>query len=108
MLADRGYDSDALRAKIAGIGALANIRPVDHLQKLVIFSTTNTGCAFLMPLLMLAYWRRANGTGATAAMCAGVLTVIGLYGAGVVIDGGWSHQSYPYGLKHALRPEQFP
>ena len=29
-------------------------------------------------------------------------------GTSLVIDGGWSHQSYPYGLKHALRPEQFP
>jgi 3-oxoacyl-[acyl-carrier protein] reductase len=29
-------------------------------------------------------------------------------GTSVIVDGGWSHQSYPYGLKHALRPEQFP
>jgi transposase len=30
LLADRGYDSDALRAKIAEQGAYANIRPLDH------------------------------------------------------------------------------
>lgn len=30
LLADRGYDSDALRAKIVDAGALANIRPLDH------------------------------------------------------------------------------
>ena len=30
VLADRGYDSDALRAKIADQGAYANIRPLDH------------------------------------------------------------------------------
>jgi transposase len=30
VLADRGYDSDALRAKIAAQGAKANIRPLDH------------------------------------------------------------------------------
>jgi transposase len=29
VLADRGYDSDALRAQIAAQGALANIRPLD-------------------------------------------------------------------------------
>jgi 3-oxoacyl-[acyl-carrier protein] reductase len=29
-------------------------------------------------------------------------------GTALVVDGGWSRQSYPYGLKHALRPEQFP
>jgi Na+/proline symporter len=76
---------------VVGIVAiLANIRPVDHLQKLVIFSTTNTGCAFLMPLLMLCYWRRANGAGALAAMSAGVLTVVALYGAGIIHDGDWT------------------
>jgi transposase len=30
VLADRGYDSDALRAQIAAQGALANIRPLDN------------------------------------------------------------------------------
>lgn len=30
LLADRGYDSDALRAMIAAQGATANIRPLDH------------------------------------------------------------------------------
>jgi transposase len=30
VLADRGYDSDALRAMIAGQGARANIRPLDQ------------------------------------------------------------------------------
>jgi transposase len=30
LLADRAYDSDALRAKIAAQGATANIRPLDH------------------------------------------------------------------------------
>ena len=30
LLADRGYDSDALREKLAGQGARANIRPLEH------------------------------------------------------------------------------
>ncbi len=30
LLADRGYDSDVLREKIAARGAYANIRPLDH------------------------------------------------------------------------------
>jgi NAD(P)-dependent dehydrogenase (short-subunit alcohol dehydrogenase family) len=29
-------------------------------------------------------------------------------GTAIVLDGGWSRQLYPYGLKHALRPKQFP
>lgn len=31
-----------------------------------------------------------------------------LTGASIVVDGGWSHQSYPYDLKRAIRPDQFP
>lgn len=30
-----------------------------------------------------------------------------LTGASIVIDGGWSRQSYPYDLKRAIRPDQF-
>ena len=29
-------------------------------------------------------------------------------GTSIVLDGGWSRQLYPYGLKHAVRPTQFP
>jgi len=38
VLADRGYDSDALRAKIADQGAYANIRPLDYRTNLPAFS----------------------------------------------------------------------
>ena len=39
LLADRGYDSDALRAKVGDVGALANIRPLDHRTDPPAFST---------------------------------------------------------------------
>jgi NAD(P)-dependent dehydrogenase (short-subunit alcohol dehydrogenase family) len=29
-------------------------------------------------------------------------------GTSIVLDGGWSRQLYPYGLKNTLRPTQFP
>ncbi len=29
-------------------------------------------------------------------------------GTAIVLDGGWSHQLYPYSLKNALHPTQFP
>ena len=29
-------------------------------------------------------------------------------GTTVVVDGGWTHQFYPHGLKRAIRPDQFP
>jgi transposase len=38
LLADRAYDSDALRAKIAAQGASANIRPLDHRRQPPAFS----------------------------------------------------------------------
>jgi transposase len=38
VLADRGYDSDALRAQIAAQGAYANIRPLDNRKHLPAFS----------------------------------------------------------------------
>jgi len=31
-----------------------------------------------------------------------------LTGTTIVVDGGWSRQFYPYGLKHAMRPREFP
>jgi NAD(P)-dependent dehydrogenase (short-subunit alcohol dehydrogenase family) len=31
-----------------------------------------------------------------------------LTGTTIVIDGGWSRQLYPYGLKQAMKPDQFP
>ena len=38
LLADRGYDSDALRAQVADQGAYANIRPLDHRTEKPAFS----------------------------------------------------------------------
>lgn len=38
MLADRGYDSDALRAAIASRGAWANIKPMPHRVNIPVFS----------------------------------------------------------------------
>ena len=38
MLADRGYDSDALRAAVASRGAWANIKPMPHRVNIPVFS----------------------------------------------------------------------
>jgi transposase len=38
MLADRGYDSDGLRAAIASRGAWANIKPMPHRVNIPVFS----------------------------------------------------------------------
>ena len=56
------------------IGAVAvalNIFPVKHLQTFVVFSSGCAASSFLMPTLMMCYWRRATAAGTIAAMLAG-------------------------------------
>lgn len=67
------------------VGALAigaNIRPVKYLQALVVFSGACSAAAFVAPVLMTAYWRRATAAGVVAAMVAGAGTMFVLFAAG--------------------------
>ena len=68
------------------IGVAANIRPVDFLQKLIVFSTMATAASFVAPALMLAFWRRATATGAMSAMVAGGLTILALFVCGPLLE----------------------
>lgn len=79
---------------IVGLVAVAaNVRPVQYLQAIVVFSGSCGSAAFLVPLLMAAYWRRSTATGAAAAMLAGTTVMLLLYGA------NWIHGSFqPYYL----------
>jgi Na+/proline symporter len=66
---------------MAGIGliaALLNIAPVEKLQMLVVFSSGCAASSFLIPTLMLCYWRRATAAGTIAAMLAGALASLSL------------------------------
>lgn len=69
------------------LGVLANINPVQFLQKLVVFSTSATAATFVAPALMLAYWRRATAAGSLAGMLLGALTVLSLFTAGPLVEG---------------------
>lgn len=70
-----------------GLVALAaNIRPVDYLQAIVVFSGSCAAATFLVPLLMAAYWRRATAAGALAAMLAGSATMICLFAISWIRD----------------------
>jgi sodium/pantothenate symporter len=69
------------------IGAICvglNIVPVDQLQMLVTFSSGCAASAFLVPTLMMCYWRRATGAGTIGAMGAGALVAFSLNVAGLV------------------------
>jgi Na+/proline symporter len=61
------------------IGAL---NPPRFLQYIIVFIGTGLGCAFLVPMLMTLYWRRATRAGVMAAMLGGFLTVASLYALG--------------------------
>ena len=70
------------------IGAVAvglNIFPVKHLQVFVVFSSGCAASSFLMPTVMMCYWRRATAAGTIAAMLAGAIASSALNLAGLVV-----------------------
>jgi sodium/pantothenate symporter len=69
----------AVMTVIGLIAFLANIRPVEYLQAIVVFSGTGAAATFVVPALFVAFWRRATAPGMLAAMIAGGMTMIGLY-----------------------------
>jgi sodium/pantothenate symporter len=70
---------------VALIAATGAVNSPKFLQAIVVFAGGAGACAFLVPALMAAYWPRATGRGALASMLFGVLTVVGLYGAGLAL-----------------------
>lgn len=63
-----------------GVMALAlNIYPVKYLQAVIVFASGGVGAAFIVPVIMLCYWRRATGPGALAAMLVGSGAQVALY-----------------------------
>jgi sodium/pantothenate symporter len=67
---------------VGAVAVLANIWPVDYLQAVVVFSGTGAGATFLIPALMIAFWRRTTVAGTFAAMLGGTGTLVLLYSLG--------------------------
>jgi hypothetical protein len=68
-----------------GIGLLAAaiaLKPPRYLQLIVVFASAGMASAFLMPVLMGAFWRRATAAGALAAMGVGAGVTLLLYAFG--------------------------
>jgi SSS family solute:Na+ symporter/sodium/pantothenate symporter len=63
----------------------ANLDPPPYLQALVVLSTTCGASTLAVPVLMACFWRRATARGVIAAMIAGSVTALTLYGI------GWLH-----------------
>jgi Na+/proline symporter len=55
------------------------IDPPTYLQYVIVFTGTGMGCAFLVPMLMGLYWRRATRQGVLASMIGGFVVVFGLH-----------------------------
>jgi sodium/pantothenate symporter len=61
------------------LAVLLNINPVQYLQALIVFSGGGAGASFIVPGLMLCYWRRATAAGVLAAMLTGAGTMLLAY-----------------------------
>jgi sodium/pantothenate symporter len=80
--------SYAAMVAVGGVAVLANLEPVAYLQAIVVFCGTSGAATFVVPALMLAFWRRATAAGALAAMLAGAATNLGLFAAGWILSRG--------------------
>src|SRR5262245_46907609 len=80
------------------VAMLLNINPVEKLQMLVTFSSGCAASAFLMPTVMMCYWRRATAAGVMAAMLGGSLAAFVLNMTGLVIAIRYKTGFVPYNL----------
>jgi SSS family solute:Na+ symporter/sodium/pantothenate symporter len=71
---------------------LIALRPPQYLQLIIVFSSTGMAAAFLMPVMLGAFWRRATHQGALAAMIIGAAVTLGLYLAGFLLS--WYYVGY--------------
>lgn len=64
---------------VAVIASAATMKKIDFLQAIIVFAGGAAACAYLVPAIMAAFWRRANAAGALAALLGGSGTVVLLY-----------------------------
>jgi len=71
--------SYTITALVGFVVVLAALNPPKFLQYIIVFTGTGQGCAFLIPMLLTLYWKRATGPGVLSGMLGGFLAVFGLY-----------------------------
>ncbi|MBI1345360.1 sodium:solute symporter [bacterium] len=69
---------------IGAIGILANLKPINFLQALVVFSGSAGAATFFTPVIMACYWKRTSVAGMLAGMLGGFGVYFGLYVTGWV------------------------
>lgn len=92
--------STVVMIAVGAIAVLANIRPVDYLQAIVVFSGTGAAATFSFPLLMLVFWRRATVPGMFASILCGAAAMLGFY----LIGGVFGYGSPLIGQATSFRP----
>jgi SSS family solute:Na+ symporter/sodium/pantothenate symporter len=75
------YAVTAVAGLVVMLGA---VNPPAFLQYIIVFTASGQGCAFLAPMGLALYWRRATRQGTLAGMLGGFLVVFGLYALGWV------------------------
>jgi SSS family solute:Na+ symporter/sodium/pantothenate symporter len=89
-------------AVVGAIAVAANVKPVAYLQAIVVFSSTSAAATFVVPALMMAYWRRATTAGAIASMLSGTAAMLALFCAGTVLS--WQGYDPMIGPATTFRP----
>jgi SSS family solute:Na+ symporter/sodium/pantothenate symporter len=84
---------------IGGVAVALNVNPVKYLQTMVVFSSGCAASAFLIPTLMMCYWRRATAVGTISAMLAGAATALSLNLYGLYLSFTNNVGFAPYNLR---------
>ncbi|MBM4070878.1 MAG: hypothetical protein FJ271_18285 [Planctomycetes bacterium] len=65
---------------LVGVGVMIGaLNPPRFLQYVIVFTGSAMGCAFLVPMLLTLYWKRATRSGILAGMLGGFFAVVSLY-----------------------------
>jgi SSS family solute:Na+ symporter/sodium/pantothenate symporter len=90
----------AVMLVVGVIAVVANLRPIQYLQAIVIFCGSSGASTFVVPAVMACYWRRGTAAGAFSAMLAGFSTCFALLMIGCLLPdpmmgpGGTNFRSY--------------
>jgi SSS family solute:Na+ symporter/sodium/pantothenate symporter len=81
--------SYAVTALVGLVAMLAALNPPEFIQYVIVFTGSGLGCAFLIPMFVSLYWRRATRQGVLAGMLGGFAAVFSLYLLGWIESTGW-------------------
>jgi SSS family solute:Na+ symporter/sodium/pantothenate symporter len=90
--------SYAVMIVVGALVMLIAMKPPKYLQLIVVFASSAMATAFLVPVLLGCFWRRATAAGALAAMLAGTIATMCLYVGGMFLTHDQGIGAPPQGL----------